>query len=255
MRRDEIKNRYPMLDKSFFTSPFVSEIIRSPNSVMVNGTYKQYGGNPEEFIEEAIKCPSCGSSKAIPCDVVGYISCDDCCEANPAALWHIDNPKKAREIYNNSVSEVISNNDNVARLNEIASQYNDMYWELIVRHEPNQGNVPSFILQSRNFAMFRFYAGKNEPDLHEQIVECIATDNLSRDVYDAYCRFLRCDPTMMRVDGKKTLVVTATPKHDLLKRLKEYYSELKKYRAFAEEYMIDFTEDEIDEDIFEEEDD
>lgn len=220
---------------------------------MVNGTYKQYGGNPEKNIEESCKCPNCGSNEAIASDVVGYISCNSCTRSYPAAFWHIDNPDKAKDVYNESVSEVISNNDNVARLNEIASQYNKMYWELVVRHEPNQGNVPSFILQSRNFAMFRFYAGKNEPELHEKIVECIATDILTRDVYDAYCRFLRCDPTMMRVDKKKTLVVTATPKHDLLKRLKEYYNEIKKYRAFAEEYMIDFTEDEIDEDIFEEE--
>jgi len=252
MKQHDIKKKFPKLDTNWATSPFIVEVNRNPKGHKVCGSYKEYGGDPERFIQGNIHCPSCDSNSGIASDIIGYVTCNDCGRSYPANQWYVD-PEEGKEVFNMIVSEVLSNNDNLARLQEIGEEYNRMYWYLMVKHEPNQGNVPLFILRSWNFTMFRFYAGKNDLNLHSKIVECIAEDFLTKEVYDAYCRFLRCDPTIMRVDGKKMLVVTATPKHDLLNRVKKDYDELKKYRKFAEDYMIDFTEDEMDEDILNEE--
>lgn len=256
MNKNEIKDRYPKLDTTFSISPFVAQIIRNPEGFEVCGSYKMYGGNPEKYIEEGAICPNCGGTYPTASDIIGYISCMDCSRSYPATLWYVSDPEKAKSIFNQSVSEVISNNDNIERLNELGEQYNKMYWELMVRHAPKEKNMPYFIPYSINFKMFRYYAGKNDLKLHSKIVECIAEDKLTEEVYSAYCRFLRCDPTMMRVDGKKMLVVSATPKHDLLNKLKDNHQELKKYRKLMEDYMIelDFDEEEDDFTLQEDED-
>ena len=254
MEVSKIKERFPRLSTDWETSPFIVNVISNPEGYEVCGSYKEYGGDPTKFIYEGNKCPSCGEfNSAVPSDIIGYLNCGRCSENNPATNWYNDTDV-ARKVFNMSVSEVMSNNDNIARLEELGEEYNRMYWELTVTHEPIENNVPSFFFYSSNFRMFRFYAGKNEPDLHSKIVECIATQNLTMEVYAAFMRFLRCDPTIMRIDRKKTLVVTATPKHDLLERMRKYYNELKQYRKLMDDYMIDFTVDEIDEDILEEDD-